>query len=76
MGVTQSQLSLAWCLKNPHVSAVITGASRPEQIVENCEALKLLERMSWDVMREIDEIVGEDRAGPCETGLVPSNDAV
>jgi aryl-alcohol dehydrogenase-like predicted oxidoreductase len=64
MGVTQSQLSLAWCLKNPHVSAVITGASRPEQIVENCEALKLLERMSWDVMREIDEIVGKIELDP------------
>jgi aryl-alcohol dehydrogenase-like predicted oxidoreductase len=64
MGVTQSQLALAWCLKNPHVSAVITGASRPEQIVENCEALKLLERMSWDVMREIDEIVGKIELDP------------
>jgi aryl-alcohol dehydrogenase-like predicted oxidoreductase len=64
MGVTQSQLALAWCLKNPNVSAVITGASRPEQIVENCEALKLLERMSWDVMREIDEIVGKIELDP------------
>src|SRR4051794_20395498 len=25
-----SQLALAWCAKNPHVSTVITGASRPE----------------------------------------------
>jgi aryl-alcohol dehydrogenase-like predicted oxidoreductase len=64
MGVTQSQLSLAWCLKNPHVSAVITGASRPEQIVENCEALKLLDRMSWDVMTEIDGIVGRIELDP------------
>ncbi|KAL5113422.1 hypothetical protein ACEQ8H_008690 [Pleosporales sp. CAS-2024a] len=59
LGITQSQLSVAWCLKNPHVSAVITGASRPDQVVENCAALKALEKMTPDIMAEIDDIVGK-----------------
>ena len=34
-----AQLALAWCLKNPNVSTVITGASRKEQVGENMKAL-------------------------------------
>jgi aryl-alcohol dehydrogenase-like predicted oxidoreductase len=52
-------LALAWCLKNENVSSVITGASRPEQIVENVKALKVIEKMTLDIMTEIDEAVGE-----------------
>jgi voltage-dependent potassium channel beta subunit len=62
--VTQSQLSLAWCLKNPNVSAVITGASRPEQVVENCKALSVLEKLTPEVMKEIDEICGKIELDP------------
>ncbi len=39
LGCTLAQMSIAWCLKNPHVSTVITGASRPAQVVENLQAL-------------------------------------
>ena len=39
LGCTMSQMALAWCLLNPNVSTVITGASRPEQVVENMAAL-------------------------------------
>lgn len=56
LGVTQSQLAVAWCLKNPNVSSVITGASRPEQIEENVAALKALALLTDDVMAEIDAI--------------------
>ncbi|RAH79814.1 Aldo/keto reductase [Aspergillus japonicus CBS 114.51] len=55
LGVKMSQLALAWCLKNENVSSVITGASRPEQIVDNVESLKLLPRLTPEVMAEIDE---------------------
>lgn len=41
LGCTLAQLSLAWCLKNPHVSSVITGASRPAQVHENMKALEV-----------------------------------
>lgn len=56
--ITRAQLALAWCLKNENVSAVITGASRPEQVVENCAALKALDKLTPEVMAEIDDIVG------------------
>ena len=42
LGCTLAQMSLAWCLKNPHVSTVITGASRPAQVVENMKALDVV----------------------------------
>jgi voltage-dependent potassium channel beta subunit len=57
LGTTLSQLALAWCLKNPHVSTVITGASKPEQVRENMKAGELVPRMSDDVMRRIEEIL-------------------
>lgn len=40
-----AQLAIAWCLRNPHVSSVITGASRVEQVHENLAALEVLERL-------------------------------
>ncbi len=42
---TSAQLALAWCLGNPHVSTVILGATRTEQLLENLGALALLERI-------------------------------
>ncbi|MDA8290787.1 MAG: aldo/keto reductase [Actinomycetota bacterium] len=42
LGCTLSQLSVAWCTLNPHVSTVITGASRPEQVTENLKALDVV----------------------------------
>lgn len=56
LGITQSQLALAWCLKNPNVTSVITGASRPQQIVENVKALTILDKLTPEIMAEIDAI--------------------
>ena len=39
LGCTLAQLALAWCLRNPNVSTVITGASRAAQVTENMRAL-------------------------------------
>lgn len=44
LGCTPAQMALAWCLANPTVASVITGASRPEQITENLAAFDVLER--------------------------------
>ncbi|RHZ54435.1 hypothetical protein CDV55_104712 [Aspergillus turcosus] len=62
LGVKLSQLALAWCLKNENVSSVITGASRPEQIVDNVASLKLLPKLTPDVMAQIDEFLGNKPA--------------
>jgi len=58
LGCTLAQLALAWCLKNPHVSTVITGASHASQVVENMKALDVAPRLTQDVLARIDAIVG------------------
>ncbi len=45
LGVTLAQLAIAWCLRNPHVSTVMLGASRPEQLAQNLDALEVLPRL-------------------------------
>ena len=55
IGCTTGQLALAWCAKNPHVSTVITGASRVEQIRENMRALDVIPLLTEQVLQRIDE---------------------
>ncbi len=57
LGYTLAQLALAWCLKNPNVSTVITGASRVEQVTENMKAVAAVEKLTGSVMLEIDAIL-------------------
>ncbi len=57
LGCSMPQLALAWCLKNPDVSTVITGASKPEQVVENMKALAVVEKLTPDVMDRIEAIL-------------------
>jgi voltage-dependent potassium channel beta subunit len=57
LGCTMAQLALAWCLKNPHVSTVITGASKPEQVTENMKALEVVEKLDDDLMVRLEEIL-------------------
>ena len=50
LGVAPATLAIAWCLRNPHVSTVILGASRPEQLLENLRAPTLagtLAEVDW-----------------------------
>lgn len=51
-GLSMSQLALAWCLRQPNVSSVIIGASRPEQIEDNAGASGVT--LSADVLAAID----------------------
>ena len=63
MGATLAQFSLAWCLQNPYVSSVITGASRVEQVRENMKALNFVDKFSDDVMAEVDKALGDGVPG-------------
>ncbi|MDA8366179.1 MAG: aldo/keto reductase [Actinomycetota bacterium] len=54
LGCTLAQLAIAWCTRNPHVSTVITGASRVEQVHENLAALEVASRLDDEVMSRID----------------------
>jgi voltage-dependent potassium channel beta subunit len=58
---TLAQLSIAWCAKNPHVSTVITGASRVEQVRENLVALDVIERLDAPVMERIEDALRTPR---------------
>ena len=49
-----AQLAIAWCAKNPHVSSVITGASRVEQVHENLAALEVMPKLTDEVLGRID----------------------
>jgi voltage-dependent potassium channel beta subunit len=57
LGCTMAQMALAWCLKNPHVSTVITGASRPSQVTENLKALTIVDRLTPEVLARIDTVL-------------------
>jgi len=57
LGVSMAQLSLAWLLKNPNVSTVITGASRAEQVVENMKAVDVVDMLDDTVMERIEEVL-------------------
>jgi voltage-dependent potassium channel beta subunit len=56
LGCTLSQLALAWCLKNPYVSSVITGASRVEQVHENMKAAEIAPKLTPEIMERIEAI--------------------
>jgi len=60
LGCTLAQLALAWCLKNPNVSTVITGASRVSQVHENLKALDVAAKMTDDVMKRIEAVLGNN----------------
>lgn len=63
LGCTLAQLAIAWCLTSPHVSTVITGASRPEQVTENMAAMEVLAKLTPDVLETIEEIL-DNRPAP------------
>lgn len=56
LGCTLSQLAIAWCLKNPFVSTVITGASRLSQVHENMKAAEFVDALTPAIMEQIDVI--------------------
>ena len=58
LGGNMAQLALAWALFNKNVSTVILGATKPEQITDNCKALEMQTKITTDIMLQIDEILG------------------
>ena len=56
LGGTVSQLALAWAASNPHVSSVITGASKLSQLQSNLGALAVLEKLTPALLKRIDTL--------------------
>jgi aryl-alcohol dehydrogenase-like predicted oxidoreductase len=55
LGITMAQLALAWILRRPEVSSVITGASRPGHVLDNVQAAEV--ELSDDVLEEIEGVL-------------------
>ncbi|MBZ9714172.1 aldo/keto reductase family protein [Deinococcus multiflagellatus] len=55
LGITRAQLALAWILRQPGVSSVITGATRTSQIQDTVKAAGV--RLSSDVLEQIEGIL-------------------
>ncbi len=53
LGCSVGQLAIAWCLKNPHVSTVILGATSPEQLTQNLEAARIVAQLDEAIMDEV-----------------------
>lgn len=68
LGGNASQLALAWAAKNENVSTVILGATKVDQIHDNCGALKLLAKLTPDLMEEIEKVLENKPAGPSKFG--------
>lgn len=68
LGGNMSQLALAWCAKNENVSTVILGATKVEQIIDNCKSLQLLAKLDDSVMAEIEAILDNKPTEPATFG--------
>ena len=64
LGLSLAQMALAWVTRNPDVSTVITGASKPEQVEQNMKALDAAELLTPEIMARIDETAGTKPAMP------------
>jgi len=59
LGCTLAQMSIAWCTTKPHVSSVITGASRVSQVHENLKAAEVIPLLTPDVLAAIEAAVAD-----------------
>lgn len=57
-GQSLTQMALAWILRDGKVTSVLIGASKPEQILENIEALENTS-FTEEELKQIDGIVGQ-----------------
>ncbi len=57
LDATMAQLAIAWLLRVPQVSSVITGATQPAHLKDNLGALEVLPRLSPQVLARIDDVL-------------------
>lgn len=58
LGTSLATLSIAWVIKNPHVTSAILGATKEAQLTENLKALEIYAQLTPELMKEIDAIMG------------------
>lgn len=57
LGCSQNQLALAWTLYNPDVSTMLFGASRVDQISDNVEAIKIVQKLDQNTLERIEDLL-------------------
>jgi voltage-dependent potassium channel beta subunit len=57
LGCSLAELSVAWCISNPHVTTAILGATKKNQLEQNLKALDVLPKLTGEVLGRIDEIM-------------------
>jgi aryl-alcohol dehydrogenase-like predicted oxidoreductase len=57
LGVKQTQLAIAWALKNRNVSSVILGVSKLEQLEDNLKSIQVKEKINDKIMNKISNIL-------------------
>jgi aryl-alcohol dehydrogenase-like predicted oxidoreductase len=55
--ITLAQLSIAWCIRNPHVTTTILGATSKEQLLQNLGSLDALTKLDTGIIQQIEDIV-------------------
>lgn len=55
LGLTMAQFALAWVLQNKNVASAIVGATRPDQIASNIEAVGV--EIPIEIMQKVSEIL-------------------
>lgn len=58
-----AQLAMAWVVSNPDVSTALTGASRPEQLVNTIKSLELLPKLTPEIQKRIEDIFKTEPVG-------------
>ncbi|CAG9314360.1 unnamed protein product [Blepharisma stoltei] len=58
LGCSQSQLALAWVIKNPDVSTAIVGASAPHHMDDNIGAIEVIKKLTPEVLTRIEDLLG------------------
>jgi len=57
LDVSMASLSIAWCIKNPHVTTAILGATKKEQLTENLKAIDVMEKLTPEILEKIEHIM-------------------
>jgi len=57
LDVSMASLSIAWCIKNPHVTTAILGATKKEQLTENLKSIDAMEKLTPEVLKKIEDIM-------------------
>jgi len=57
LGVSTAALSIAWCIKNPHVTTAILGATKKQQLLGNLEAVEVVDKLTPEVLEKIEKIM-------------------